>query len=178
MILKSRKIEKDDSAFLSLIPKNKSEDYRLLYNALKDHASIYTVSLDSFKSRRNSQEYIEECERFIADHKNDYKFEDEILEKQNEIDTTQKALEYMNRLEKRSGEDPLIGCMCVAVYSERFSIVFSANVDEEDILCWQEMLVNKIVDDAKENGSIIVEGSNHFAGCEKIELLGEFTLAL
>jgi len=176
IILKAKKAEKEDLSFLSLFPKKNAQNYHLIYEALKDYASIYTVSLDSFKSKRNSQEYIEECERFIINHKNDYKFEEENRQKQEEIARTENALEYMEKLEKKNGKDPLIGCMCVVEYGESFSIVFSASIDQRDILNAEEILINKIIEDAKENGSIIIEGSQFFTGSSQVEMMGEFTL--
>lgn len=176
IILKVKKTDGDISEFREFFKNNRNSEYLELYQSFKPYTAFYTVSLDSYKSKRAANDNIQECKIYIDEHKEDYKFEQKIAAKEQEIKRINQILAGIEKYEKSHGTDPLIFGMCITEYSDRISKVFSITLDPANFFNAEAELINKIVEDAHENGCIIVDGSQEFSNAKKTELIGEYTL--
>ena len=176
IILKVKKTDGDISVFKDFFKNNRNSESLELYNRLKPYTSFYTVSLDSYKSKRSANENIQECKIYIDEHKDDYKFEQKIVNKEQEIKRINQIIAGIEKYERSHGNDPLIFGMCVTEYSDRISKVFSISLDPQNFFNAEAELINKIVEDAHEKRCIIVDGSEEFSNARKAELIGEYTL--
>lgn len=176
IILKVKRTEGDIFEYRDFFKNNRNSEYLELYNSLKPYTAFYTVSLDSYKSKRAANENIQECKIYIDEHKDDYKFEQKIADKEQEIKRINQIVAGIERYEKSHGTDPLIYGMGVTEYSGKIGRLFSISLDPQNFFNAEAELINKIVEDAHEKGCIIVDGSQEFSNARKTELIGEYTL--
>ena len=173
IILKICRIE-DASAFRSLSSGKKDEDKLKLFECLKDHGICYGAKLDLEKSERAIKESVGQLEEYISEHRNDYKFVEDIAEKENEI----KRLKNLYSALRRYKEDPFVYAVCLSRFSDICTILFKMSDSEDDIFDAERQIIDQICADCKNRGIIRIGSKEEFAYSKKVAYLGSYTLKI
>lgn len=177
VVLKIRCIE-DDSVFRKLIKDRKESDKLKIFENLKQHGLCYAAQLDCFKSKRALEQSVAACEQFIRVHKDDYKYTEALSEKENEAKQLKKVFNTINKYERSLGEDPDIAAMCISDFSDRYTIMFKTNLDQENLFNAEKEIVDQVCADCKNRGIIKVDSTDPFAYCSEKKLLGRYTVKI
>lgn len=177
VVLKIRCID-DDSILRKLITNKKESDKLKLFENLKEHGLCYVAQLDGFKSRRALEESIGECEQYIKVHKDDYKFVEAVAEKENEAKQLKKVFNTINRFENELKEDPDIAALCIADFSDHYSIMYKVNLDKEDLFHCEKEMIDQICADCQNRGIIKVDSVDPFIYSKEKKLLGRYELKI
>ncbi len=176
IVLKFKEVEENSDEYQKLFGQKEDENVEL-YKTLQPYTHIYAVRLDSFKSKRALEEDMQECIDFIVRNKEDYKFNEQIAEKEAQIANIKAVTSIVRKYEK-NGEDPIMAAACVAFYSNKCIVLFEINKDRENALKGVNILFDRIAEEARSRGCSLVEGRQPFANAQEKKLLGEFTYIL
>ena len=173
IILKIRR-EKDENALEALCSDKEEKEKLKVFRHLKGHAAIYFARLDSFKSERAIKENMAEASSFIEEHKNDYKFSEEVSVKEKEI----QRLKKLSAVIKKLPEDPDLSAICVSEFSDKCSIIFKVSNDKEDLFHTEKAIIDQICADCQNRGIIKIDSEKSFAYSKERKLLGRFLLKI
>ena len=169
-ILKAKEVEED-----VLFALTKNSDYLELYETVKPFVTLYAVRPDSTKTRRKLNDSIKECEKFISEHEDDYKFDEKNSLKMDMIRDRRQSIVALDRFEDKHGVEGVLTLACVCKYAGKYNILFTINNDTDNFFEAENALVDKLVKDAIKQGCHEIYSLKPFAYAEKVELLGEYT---
>ena len=176
VILKIR--SEEDGKIFEKLNENKNNDEVKIFNDLKAHALAYIAQLDSVKSKRAIEESLSQLEDFISKHKDDYKFVEEVADKENEAAKLKKVYNSIVRYEKAGNEDPDVAAYCVSLFSDKCTIMFRMNSDKEDFFHCEKEIIDQICADCLNRGIIKVDSGEKFCYSYERKLLGRFALKI
>ena len=176
IVLKTKNINNDYSMLANMINNKDDEEYFNIHNCLKPYASLYVCYLDSVKTKRNLEEEINKCTRFINKNRDDYKYIEDIRNKLDQIEEVKDILKYISTLETSYGKDPVLTGVCMIDYSDSAEMAFL--IDRDKMLNSQNVIFNTIVEDEKANAVFSIESFQPFSYALEQTLLGEYSRKL
>ena len=174
IVLKIRS-EESRTIFEKFAEKNDAENLKI-FDSLKGHALSYIACLDRLKSRRSLEENLSNLENYISQHKNDYKFVEDIAEKENQVRHLKKVLNAVNRFE--GPQDPDIAAVCVSLFSDKCTIMFKTGIDTEDLFHAEKEIIDQICTDCLNRGIIKIDSGERFYYSSERKLLGRYSLKI
>ena len=173
VILKVR-VVKDDSVFRKLASSKEEKEDLKIFEYLKDHAAVYIASIDTVKSIRAIGESMAQNDAFIKEHRSDYKFVEQVNEKDNE----NSRLKKLQAAIENYSADPDIAAYCVSDFSDKCTVLFKMNIDKEDLFKAEKIIVDQICADCLNRGIIKVDSEENFAYAVPRQLLGRYSLKI
>lgn len=156
---------------------NNDQDKLKLFNCLKPYTYLYYAYIDSYKSKEGLLNEKQEHQSFINEHSDDYKFNEQILQANKQIEEIDAYLNSIEKLENAYGNDPILGLMCLSEYASNYEILFEIGLKESEEFNIYSFISDEIVKQAIEN-KCNVSSFNKYKLNKEINLLGTYTLKI
>ena len=171
-------LAEDISAAYDLLDRKEKEALNNRYSFYKDNTMVYIARLDSFKTQRALKESINDAQAFVSDHLEDYKYQDKIKEREEEMSLLKRKLASLLKFEKQYGENPLLAAQAICFYGSNAETLFYVNSDQDNNFELEAALLNEIAEQCIANGIHTLACTPQSAFAKEVHLVGEYTCEL
>ncbi|MCR4856554.1 MAG: aminoacyltransferase [Erysipelotrichaceae bacterium] len=168
----------DNAATLNKLAEKNDKENLKIYENLKGHALNYIAQLDCFKSRRAIEESLTALNDYVSEHKDDYKFVEDVAEKEKQISDLKKLFNTIIRYEQKYSQDPDIAAYCVSLFSDKSTIMFRLSSDKDDLFHAEKEIIDQICADSLNRGIIRVDSGERFCYSSERKLIGRYVLKI
>ena len=166
----------DSKDFIETFISDDKQDYLDKYHAFEKYGRIYQLALDSFRTKTSIKNNIEENTSFINQHKEDYKYQKTIENKNQENNYLNAMLAMINKYENLYGVNPVLGISFIVNYADNYEQIFTINKDDNNLFHIDEALLNNIISDLKKEKVNTLFSFEEMKNSEKMNLLGQFSI--
>lgn len=168
----------DNASTLNKLAEKSDKEKLKIYENLKGHALNYVAQLDCFKSKRAIEESLTALNDYVNEHKDDYKFVEDVAEKEKQISDLKKLFNTIIRYEQKYSQDPDIAVYCVSLFSDKSTIMFRLSSDKDDLFHAEKEIIDQICADSLNRGIIKVDSGERFCYSSERKLIGRYVLKI